>query len=84
MGSTRIRSKTPARPTSIVTSKENTKIPELRVDSAAPSPVERPARKHKCSGAMAQQSGDSSWGNQSAPQKLLHLVGCREPKRSSR
>ena len=28
---------------------------------------------------MAQQRGDSR-GNQSAPQKLLHLVGCRDPK----
>ena len=30
--------------------------------------------------AMAQQSGDFGRGNQSAPQKLLRLVGCREPK----
>lgn len=30
------------------------------------------------SGAMAQQSGDS--GYQSAPQKLIHLVGCRDTK----
>jgi hypothetical protein len=30
------------------------------------------------SGAMAQQCGDS--GHQSAPQKLLQLVGCRETK----
>jgi hypothetical protein len=30
--------------------------------------------------AMAQQSGDFGRGNQSAPQKLLQLVGCREPK----
>jgi hypothetical protein len=29
---------------------------------------------------MAQQSGDFGRGNQSAPQKLLQLVGCREPK----
>jgi hypothetical protein len=28
--------------------------------------------------AMAQQCADS--GNQSAPQKLVHLVGCRDPK----
>jgi len=31
-------------------------------------------------GAMAQQSYDSGRGNQSAPQKLLQLVGWREPK----
>jgi hypothetical protein len=36
--------------------------------------TERP----KLSAAMAQQCGDS--GHHSAPQKLLHLVGCREPK----
>jgi hypothetical protein len=30
--------------------------------------------------AMAQQSGDFGRGNQSAPQKLPQLVGCREPK----
>jgi hypothetical protein len=30
---------------------------------------------------MTLQRGDSGWGsNQSAPQKLLHLVGCREAK----
>ena len=33
--------------------------------------------------AMAQQSGDFGRGNQSAPQKLLQLVGCREPKARS-
>jgi hypothetical protein len=32
------------------------------------------------SGAMAQQGGDFGRGNQSAPQKLLQLVGCRDPK----
>ena len=31
------------------------------------------------SGAMAQQGGDFGRGNQSAPQKLLQLVGCRDP-----
>lgn len=31
------------------------------------------------SGAMAQQCGDFGRGNQSAPQKLLQLVGCRDP-----
>jgi hypothetical protein len=30
--------------------------------------------------AMAQQCSDSGRGNQSAPQKLLQLVGCRESK----
>ncbi len=31
-------------------------------------------------GAMAQQGGDSGHGNDSAPQKLVQLVGCRDPK----
>jgi hypothetical protein len=29
--------------------------------------------------AMTQQSGEFGRGNQSAPQKLLQLVGCRDP-----
>jgi hypothetical protein len=51
-------------------------LPELRIDQPNPSRADRPA----ICGAMTQQSGDSGWGNQSAPQKLLHLVGCREAK----
>jgi hypothetical protein len=31
-------------------------------------------------GAMSQQRGDLGRGNQSAPQKLVQLVGCRETK----
>jgi hypothetical protein len=41
--------------------------------------VERAAlanARPRISTAMAQQCGDS--GNQSAPQKLVHLVGCRD------
>ena len=37
------------------------------------------ARPQVC-GAMAQQGGDFGRGNQSAPQKLLQLVGYRDPK----
>jgi hypothetical protein len=29
--------------------------------------------------AMTQQGGDSGRRNQSAPQKMVHLVGCRDP-----
>jgi len=36
-----------------------------------------PQRPSIC-GAMTQQCGDS--GNMSAPQKFVHLVGCRDPK----
>jgi hypothetical protein len=34
----------------------------------------------RISGAMAQQCGDMGRGNQSAPQKFVRLVGCRDPK----
>jgi hypothetical protein len=34
--------------------------------------------EHPC-GAMSQQGGEFC-GNLSAPQKFVHLVGCREPK----
>jgi hypothetical protein len=51
-------------------------LPELRIDQSTSPQAER----RKVCGAMTLQSGDSGWGNQSAPQKLLHLVGCREQK----
>jgi hypothetical protein len=51
-------------------------LPELRIGQPNPARAERP----KACGAMTQQSGDSGWGTQWAPQKLLHLVGCREAK----
>jgi len=44
---------------------------EQRIDSS-------PKTEHPC-GAMSQQ-GDEFRGNLSAPQKFVHLVGCREPK----
>ena len=50
-----------------------------RIDKTNPQKVERP----RICGAMAQQCGDSGRGNQSAPQKLVHLVGCRDPKAST-
>lgn len=49
-------------------------LPEQRIDQQNPS---RAVRADIC-GAMAQQHGDSGRGNQSVPQGLLHLVGCRE------
>ena len=48
----------------------------LRTFETKPLSKERP----RISVAMAQQSGDFGRGNQSAPQKLLQLVGCRDPK----
>jgi hypothetical protein len=50
-------------------------LPELRIDQPKPAQAARP----DICGAMAQQRGDS--GNHSAPQELLHLVGCREEAR---
>jgi hypothetical protein len=47
---------------------------QLGIDGSNPLRTERP----RIPAAMAQQCGDI--GNQSAPQKFVHLVGCREPK----
>ena len=47
----------------------------VRIERQNPKGTERPV----C-GAMSQQYGDSNRGNESAPQKLVQLVGCREPK----
>jgi hypothetical protein len=47
---------------------------ELRIDKSNALKAERP----RICGAMSEQRGDS--GNQSAPQKLVQLVGCRDPK----
>jgi hypothetical protein len=49
---------------------------ELRIDPSTPLKASRPA----ASGAMSQQSGDSGRGTESAPQKFVRLVGCRDPK----
>ena len=46
----------------------------LRLDTAS-----TPERQDRC-GAMAQQCDNGSHGNQSAPQGLVRLVGCREIK----
>jgi hypothetical protein len=48
--------------------------PKLRIDKPN-SP-----KKEKICGAMSQQRGDSGRGNESAPQKLVQLVGYRDPK----
>jgi hypothetical protein len=47
-----------------------------RIDRQNPPRTEYP----RISGAMAQQCGDMGRGNQSAPQKFVRLVGCRDPK----
>jgi hypothetical protein len=62
------------------TSDLKSNIGNLLPESQVPSPLERSTRKQGVNNAMAQQRCDHNWGNQWAPQKLLHLVGCREPK----
>jgi hypothetical protein len=47
-----------------------------RINQQNPPRPEHPG----ISGAMAQQCGDMGRGNQSAPQKFVRLVGCRDPK----
>ena len=47
----------------------------LRIGETRPLSKERP----RVCVAMTQQSGEFGRGNQSAPQKLLQLVGCRDP-----
>jgi hypothetical protein len=60
----------PGQPAVELTSRRNGSS-EQRIDSS-------PKTEHPC-GAMSQQ-GDEFRGNLSAPQKFVHLVGCREPK----
>jgi hypothetical protein len=47
-----------------------------RIDKQNPPRAEHP----RISVAMAQQCGDMGRGNQSAPQKFVRLVGCRDSK----
>jgi hypothetical protein len=49
---------------------------ELRIDPSNSLKKERP----KICGAMAQQCGDNGRGTESTPQKLVQLVGYRDPK----
>jgi hypothetical protein len=60
----------PGQPAVELTSRRNGS-PEQRIDS--------PLKTELRCGAMSQQGGEFR-GNLSAPQKFVHLVGCREPK----
>jgi hypothetical protein len=60
----------PGQPAVELTSRRNGS-PEQRIDSSRKT-------EPRC-GAMSQQGGEFR-GNLSAPQKFVHLVGCREPK----
>lgn len=53
--------------------------PDQRIDS--PPKQNSQKAEHPC-GAMTQQ-GSEFRGNLSAPQKFVHLVGCREAKRAA-
>ena len=53
---------------------------DARNETATRKPGQPRPERPKLSPAMAQQCGDSGRGHQSAPQELLQLVGCREPK----
>lgn len=50
-------------------------FPELQIDHNSPEKRES-IRK---SAAMSEQGADSGRGNEQVPQKLVHLVGCRDP-----
>jgi hypothetical protein len=50
-------------------------FPDLRIDHQNGLKAER---ARKCS-AMSEQSADSGRGNEQVPQKLVHLVGYRDP-----
>jgi hypothetical protein len=50
-------------------------FPQLRIDGRGPVKADR----ERICGAMSQQHGDSGRGNESVPQKLVHLVGFRDP-----
>ena len=71
---TKTRALGPDQPT--VESVAGTKASGLRIAEANLLEKQRP----KVCVAMTQQSGEFGRGNQSAPQKLLQLVGCRDPK----
>jgi hypothetical protein len=53
----------------------NDSSPPRRINKSNPQKTERP----RMCGAMTQQCGDSGRGTESAPQKFVHLVGCRDP-----
>jgi hypothetical protein len=55
---------------------------ELRVSNLADANGE-PAVICETQGEMSQQSSEAAHGRDSMPQKLLQLVGCRDPKAGS-
>jgi hypothetical protein len=76
-GNTGVGSKTPARGSGqpIIERLARGGFPDLRIDHQDGLKRER---ARKC-GAMSEQGADSGRGNEQVPQKLVHLVGYRDP-----
>jgi hypothetical protein len=76
-GNIDVGSKTPTRESGqpIVERLANSGFPDLRIDNQNRLKWEAAG---KC-GAMSEQSADSGRGNEQVPQKLVHLVGYRDP-----
>jgi hypothetical protein len=76
-GNTDVGSKTLTRESGqpIIERLTNSGFPDLRIDNQNRL---KAAGARKC-GAMSEQSSDSGRGNEQVPQKLVHLVGYRDP-----
>jgi hypothetical protein len=75
-GNNDVGSKTPPRKTGRPSVDGSKQLPERRCEDRVRSSKESP----QVSGAMAEQRCDTVRGDQSAPQKLVRLVGCRDAK----
>jgi hypothetical protein len=76
-GNTDVGSKTATRDSGqpIIERLASSGFPDLRIDHQDRL---KPGGVRKC-GAMSEQSADSGRGNEQVPQKLVHLVGYRDP-----
>jgi hypothetical protein len=78
-GNVEVGSRTPTRKTGRASVERwlgSNNLPEVGIDERILAGTDRA----QVSGAMTEQRGDSGRGDQSAPQKLVRLVGCRETK----
>jgi hypothetical protein len=75
-GSTDVGNQTPSRNPS-----QPIAEPLARSDGSSELRIDKPLETGTISicGAMPLQRGESGRGNESVPQKLVHLVGCRDP-----
>jgi hypothetical protein len=74
-GNTDVGSKTRASGQPIIECLASSGFPDLRIDNSDRFKQEG---ARKC-GAMSEQSSDSGRGNEQVPQKLVQLVGYRDP-----